>query len=92
MSAKIYTVKHSKAQGTPVRREPDRVRFMKGTAHQIANYYGAGSMKDRPIGHVIKLVQKMHEQQEAACYNRTSVELVTEVPEGSAVRDLTEAL
>ena len=88
MAEKIYIVKQSKTQGNPMRSEPDRVRFVRGTALRIAEYYGVPPMKTPAINSIVKKAQKVYADREAACYNRTYLDLVTEIPEGASVSDL----
>ena len=66
---------------------PTKLRFIRGTAAALANYYGVGTMKEPTIRQVLSRAQKSYEHREACCYGRTFLSLVTEVPEGASVSD-----
>lgn len=69
---------------------PTRLRFVRGTAEQLAEYYGIRGLKAPTIRSVVSRAQKSYERREACCYGRTSIDVVTDVPEGARVSDLTK--
>lgn len=66
---------------------PSKVRFVRGTSHALANYYGVGTMKPPTIRQVLSRAQKSYAHREACCYGRTSLSLVDSAPEGARISE-----